>query len=100
MSKEIYTIDQIGSILNPVFRRHQVKKAVLFGSYVTGTATETSDVDLMVDSGLKGLRFVGLVEDARNAVDKDIDMFDVTHIEKNSEIDTEIKHTGVVIYEK
>jgi len=33
-------------------------------------------------------------------LDKDIDIFDVTHIEPNSKIDDEIKSTGVLLYEK
>ncbi|MCD7715264.1 MAG: nucleotidyltransferase domain-containing protein [Lachnospiraceae bacterium] len=100
MSSEIYTVSQIKSILMPVFRRHNVKWAVLFGSYGKGRANEKSDLDILVDSGLKGLKFVGLVEEVREAVDKDIDMIDVSHLEKNSEIDFEIQRTGVVIYEK
>lgn len=54
----------------------------------------------MVESNLKGLRFVGLLEDIRAAMQKDVDLFDKTHIEDNSLIDTEIKETGVLIYEK
>ena len=57
-------------------------------------------MDLLVDSGLRGLKFIGLSEDVRKALDKDIDIFDVTHIEPNSKIDDEIKSTGVLLYEK
>ena len=73
----------------------------MFGSYGKGKATIKSDVDPMVDSGLKGLRFVGLIEAVRRALGgTEIDMFDVTHIEKGSVIDREIERTGVKIYEK
>lgn len=92
---------KIKKCLTPIFRKYGVKKAILFGSYGKGTATEQSDVDLLVDSGLKGLRFVGLIEEARIALDgKDIDMFDVAHIEKGSLIDSEITETGVLLYEE
>ena len=57
-------------------------------------------MDLLVDSGLRGLKFIGLSEDVRKALDKDIDIFDVTHIEPNSKIDDEIKSTGVLLYGK
>ena len=53
-----------------------------------------------MDSGLRGLMFVGLAEDIRNALDKDIDIFDVTHIEPKSRIGDEIESTGVIVYEK
>lgn len=62
MSGEIYTIDQLKTMLIPVFRLHGVKRAVLFGSYGKGLAGMNSDIDLLVDSRLRGLRFVGLME--------------------------------------
>ena len=34
------------------------------------------------------------------AIDKDVDVFDVTHIVPNSKISYEISRDGVVIYEK
>lgn len=98
--EQIYTIPQLQRILAPILTRYQVKKAVLFGSYGKACATDRSDVDLLVDSGLRGLRFVGLTEDIRAALQKDVDVFDVTHIEPHSLIDREIRDTGVTLYEK
>lgn len=92
---------EIKDRLFPVFQQYRVKKAILFGSYGKRTATKRSDVDLLVDSGLKGLHFVGLMEAVRTALgEKEIDLFDVSHIEKGSPIDEEIKRTGVKIYEE
>lgn len=62
MSDCIYTIDQIKMYLAPVLSQYNVKSATLFGSYGKGSANASSDVDLLVDSGLKGLKFVGLIE--------------------------------------
>ncbi len=100
MSSEIYTAEEIRKRLYPVFKRHNIRKAVLFGSYGKGKADARSDVDLLVDSDLKGLRFVGFMEEIRSAVDKEVDVFDVTHIEKGSRIEKEIEKTGVLLYEK
>jgi hypothetical protein len=97
---DIFTVPQLQALLSPVFDRYGIRRAVLFGSYGKGTATETSDVDLLVDSGLRGLRFVGLLDDVQRAVGKDVDLFDVTHIESGSRIDREIRDTGVTVYEK
>jgi len=93
-------VAEIKDKLTPIFDAYGVQSATLFGSIAKGTATEKSDLDLMVDSGLKGLRFVGLMEAIRNAVLLPIDLLDVTHIEKGSRIEQEIRKTGVVIYEK
>lgn len=72
MSSEIYAIEQLKAMLIPVFRLHGVKRAVLFGSYGKGQAGKDSDIDLLVDSSLRGLRFVGLMKDVRSTVDKDV----------------------------
>jgi len=66
----VYTLPQLRAVLAPVFMRYGIQKAVLFGSYGKGTATEKSDIDLLVDSGLRGLRFVGLLDDVQRAVGK------------------------------
>ena len=101
MCDTIYnTIDDIKTALRPVFDKHSVKRAVLFGSYVKGLAGKNSDVDLLLDSGLRGLKFVGLIEDVRTALDKEVDVFDETHIIPNSKIFSEIQNSGVVIYAK
>ncbi len=97
---QIYTIEEIRSILSPVFARYDVKRAILFGSYANAHATNKSDVDLLVDSGLRGMQFVGLSEDLRSALHTDVDVFDVSHIEPQSPIEREISKTGMTLYEK
>jgi len=92
------TIPMIQDALAPVFKEHGVAKAVLFGSHAKGCARENSDVDLMVDSGLKGFAFCGLVEDVHQKLNRPVDVFDVTHINKGSKMEREIQTTGVVIY--
>ncbi|MBQ7313700.1 MAG: nucleotidyltransferase domain-containing protein, partial [Clostridia bacterium] len=53
---EYSAVETIGRHLMPVFEQYQIRHAVLFGSFAKGTATEKSDVDLLVESGLRGLR--------------------------------------------
>ena len=98
MNNIIYTLEQIKSILYPVFKEHQVNKALLFGSYVKGAAKAESDIDIVVDSGLRGLSFYGLLEDVVTSLDKEVDLLDTSQIVPESEIDKEIKRTGVLIY--
>ena len=100
MSDIVYSVEDIQKLLIPVFSKHNVKKAVLFGSYAKGKADKNSDVDLMLDSGLKGLGFVGLIEDIRVSLNKQVDVFDYTHIMPESRISSEINKDGIVIYEK
>jgi len=94
------SLDEIKVLLSPVFDRYKVKRAVLFGSYAKGSANDKSDVDILVDSGLRGLRFISLYEDIRRALGNVVDLLDTTHIEADSKIEREIMETGVVIYER
>lgn len=100
MSDKVYTVEDIKTALNPIFIEYNIKKAVLFGSYVKKEATGKSDVDLLLDSGIRGLQFVGLIEEIRAALDKEVDVFDVTHIIRDSHISSEINKDGITIYEK
>lgn len=95
-----YTVAQIRDRLTPIFRQNNVRKAVLFGSYGKGLATPESDVDILVDSGLPGLSFFGLLEDVCQSLDCPVDMIDTRDVIPGSTIDREIQRTGMVIYEQ
>jgi predicted nucleotidyltransferase len=97
---QVYTIRQIADKLSALFASESVKRAVLFGSYAKGEAKNKSDIDLVVESELKGLAFIGLAGRIRDALDRDVDVLDVTHIEKDSTLALEVEKSGVVIYEK
>lgn len=98
MSDKVYSIEEIRAILKPVFENNNIKKAILFGSYAKGYADKNSDVDLVVESCLKGLKFIGLIEDIHEALDKDVDVYDVTHIKPGSVLESEIASDGIVIF--
>ena len=94
----VYTLNELKTMLNPVFSQHGVRRAFLFGSYAKGSANVRSDVDILVDSGLRGLQFFGLLESVNSALKVPVDLIDVTQIEPGSEIDLEIRKTGVPLY--
>lgn len=48
---KVYTIDEIIKIVTPIARHYGVASLWLFGSYARGEATDTSDVDLLIDGG-------------------------------------------------
>lgn len=100
MQNKVYTIQQIQMILKPIFSDYNVKKAILFGSYAKGYAKEQSDIDILVDSELKGLAFFGLLENVVTSLEKNVDLFNVSQIIPNSQIDEEIKKSGLIIYEE
>lgn len=98
--QKVYSIHELENILHPVFAGFGVRRAVLFGSYAKGQATPRSDVDILVDSGLRGLAFFGLLEGVASSLSVPVDLIDISQIEKGSPIEMEIQQTGVPIYER
>lgn len=94
----VYEIEEIKSRLAPIFSANRVKSAILYGSYATGFAIRESDIDILVDSGLRGLAFVGLIETIREALGKEVDVIDVRYVKKGSKVENEILQKGVRIY--
>ncbi|MBR6779974.1 MAG: nucleotidyltransferase domain-containing protein [Clostridia bacterium] len=86
--------------MSPVFRSYGVRRAVLIGSVAKGTHTEKSDLDVLADSRLTGLRFVGLLEALQQVTGMRVDLLDVSHLERGSAVENEIAQTGIVIYEE
>ena len=102
MSEKVYTIEEIKSILQNILKNFEVKKAILFGSYAKNTPTPKSDIDLVIDSEgkLLNIYFYCLLEDLVQALQKNVDLFEISEIQKNSKIYNDIQNEGVVIYEK
>lgn len=94
----LYSIPLIKRIVSPILKKHNVSSAVLFGSYAKGEENEKSDIDLVVDSGLRGLAFFGLLEDISNAFKVPVDLIEKYQIKEGSEIENEILETGIRIY--
>lgn len=46
----IYSTNEIRRIIVPVAEKYHLSAVYLFGSYARGTATETSDIDLLIDT--------------------------------------------------
>ena len=95
---EIIEVEYIKRKCEEVFSEYPVHYCYLFGSYAKGKATETSDVDLLVASDVKGLKFFGMVEKIRNAVHKRVDVLDLGQLKDNLELTNEILKDGIRIY--
>lgn len=99
IGNEKLNVEIVKNELKSIFEKHNVKKAVLFGSVAKNKNSIDSDVDILVDSKLKGFSFLGLVEDIRQTLNKEVDVIDVKHINSDSIIEKEIRKTGVLIYD-
>ena len=94
----ILEMDYIIERCKQVLDEYPVHYCVLFGSYAKGNAGESSDVDLLISSDVKGLKFYGLVEKLRNALHKKVDVLTIEQLKDNLELTNEILKDGIRIY--
>ena len=94
----ILSISQITKLCKPVFEDYQISYAYLFGSYARGEAKETSDVDILVSSEVKGLKFYGFVEKIHEVLNKKTDVLDVGQLTGNIDLLNEILRDGIKIH--
>jgi predicted nucleotidyltransferase len=94
----LLTQEKIKSLTKDVLSTYDVTYCYLFGSYAKGTATETSDVDLLISTSISGIAFYGLVEALREQLKKKVEVITLTSLENNVELLNEILKDGVKIY--
>jgi len=97
----LLSIDEIKSYITPVVEKYPVEKVILFGSYARGEASDTSDVDLIVESGgkMKNRKIFALGGDLLMALPVRVDVYDILEIANPSALYENIQKDGVIIYE-
>ena len=100
MKMAVYTVQQIGDMLKKVCLDSRINKVILFGSHAKGSACETSDIDLYLDSGgqITGFDFFALKTQIEDAFLCEVDLLPDLDILPNSPIEREIKRHGVIVY--
>lgn len=97
-SHGILSKEDITKICNDIFNDYNVKYCYLFGSYAKGSATELSDVDLLISTETTGLKYYELLERLREGLCKNVDLLDLKQLLKNEELADEILKEGIRIY--
>ena len=79
MDDKIYSIDELIDIVSPIAKQYDIKMVYLFGSYAHGEATDTSDIDLCIDTENLTTLFDsgGLNVDLEKALNKSLDLITV-----------------------
>lgn len=94
----ILSIKMIKEISQSVLSNYDVDYCYLFGSYAKGTASEKSDVDLLISSTVSGMRFYGLVEALRTQLKKRVEVITVSSLKENPALINDILKEGIKIY--
>lgn len=94
----IVDLEYISRKCSEIFDKYKINFCYLFGSYAKGKAKDDSDVDLLISTEIKGLKFFGLVEELRNSLHKKVDVIEVAGLKNNVELLEEILKDGIKIY--
>ena len=94
----ILQYEDIVSKCTDILKEYPVHYCYLFGSYAKGTATEKSDVDLLISADVSGIRFYGLAERLRETLRKNVDLINVEQLGDNVALLNEILKEGIRIY--
>lgn len=102
MDKKTHQINEIRAKLRPIFEAAPVYRAILFGSYAKGNATDESDIDIVIDSKgeLLNMAFYGVLEDITTQLNKRVDLFEISELSRNVYIRSAVEREGIVLYEK
>ena len=100
----IYSVEQIAQRILPVAQKYGLKAVYLFGSYARGTATEASDIDILIDTSgtnIKSLLSLSAVYcDLEDALQKKIDLITVSSLEQRPQMETDIHFRDAVLKER
>ena len=94
----LLTVEEIKKICAEVFQDYDVEYCFLFGSYAKELAKPNSDVDLLISSTVKGLKFYGLIDKLSSELRKKVDLLDMDQLVNNPELLNEVLRDGVKIY--
>lgn len=94
----VLTMEQITKSCAEVFKDFTIDYCFLFGSYAKGSATATSDVDLLISTPVSGMKFYELVEELREALQKKVDVLNREQLTMNPELINEVLKDGIKIY--
>lgn len=102
MNDCVYSIIEIQEKLLPIFKNYTISKAYVFGSYSRGGATGRSDIDIIVepDEGFRPQRVCGILDEAMEALDKNVDVYSIKEFKPDSEILPQILKDRIILYDK
>lgn len=94
----ILSVEKIKTICTGILNLFRVDFCYLIGSYAKGTATEISDVDLLVSTTNDALPTAELAQVLRETLKKKVDLIDTTQLCSDPILLNDILKYGIKIY--
>jgi predicted nucleotidyltransferase len=94
----MYSIEELTAIVNDVVAGHPVTRVVLTGSYAKGTATDTSDIDLVLDGGDLSEAYWDILFELEDRLTVPVDVITMYGL-SNSLLKDSMLDGGVTLYE-
>ena len=93
------SLNEIKVSVTSLLKKYHAESALLFGSYARGTATDDSDIDIVVFGGQDFTRtdIFAFAEDLRCLTGLDVDAFEISEINADSPLHTALMEEGVKI---
>lgn len=93
--KKKESIEDLKKSILPILKKHDIKKAGIFGSYARGENTKNSDIDILVDPPKDiGFGYAKILFDLEKGLNKKIDLVNYSSLNpkiKNAILREEIK---------
>jgi len=95
------SIAEIKSYIIPIVEKYPIEKVILYGSYARGDATDTSDIDLVVESRgrLRNRKIFALGGELLDVLPVRVDVYDILEIANPSTMYDNIQKEGVIVYD-
>jgi hypothetical protein len=100
----VYSIEYIQAAVAPIAKKYGLKAVYLFGSYARGTATDSSDIDLIIDT--TGTQIKSLLDlasvycDFEEALSKPIDLITLSSLNHPVQMPSELSFRANVEQER
>lgn len=100
----IYTVRQLREIVTPIAVKYGLKGVSLFGSYARGSASEDSDIDLIIDTTGTDIRSLlqvaGIHEELERSLRKPVDLLTVSSLTQTQQMPSEARFRDNVMRER
>ncbi len=100
----VYTIQEISRRIMPVAEKYHIPAVYMFGSYARGTATDDSNVDIIMDTigtDIKGIETVdAMLRDLELALEKKVTVVTTQSLEEEPVMASDIEYRENILRDK